>query len=161
MSVAPAGFSVPAGDFELALARPPLPDSLSHNRITYEASPILTADAGSTIRAKVEATLTHAGSSLVYYPRDCVVELVAYRDRDRRDTAPRSGAPDWRESRACAAGEQQVILNRGQSITFASSASPRDVLGASLPEGTYHFAVIVHTRTRDVWLSAGSGDLRR
>jgi hypothetical protein len=109
----------------------------------------------------VTATLTNAGGELVEYPRECAMELVAYRARDRRDSAPRSAAPDWRASRSCASGWQQTGLNRGQSISFDATTSVREILGGSLPEGTYYFAAIVHTRTRYVWLAAGSGQLRR
>jgi hypothetical protein len=158
---APGGVTLPAGEFDLMLARPPLPDSRTHDFITYKATTNVSEGAGSTVRANVTATLTDAGGSLVEFPRQCAIELVAYRARDRRDAAPRSGAPDWRESRSCASGWQQTILNRGQSISFETAASARDILGSALPEGTYFFAVVVHTRTRHVWLSAGSAELRR
>jgi hypothetical protein len=158
VSSAPNGITLPAGDFELTLTRPPLPDSLTHDFITYKATSTV---GGAVVQGKVTATLTHAGGSVDEYPRECAVELVAYRARDRRDSAPRSGAPDWRASRSCAPGWQQIILNRGQSASFEATASAREILGSSLPDGAYYFAAIVHTRTRHVWLSAGSGQLRR
>jgi hypothetical protein len=158
VSSAPNGISLPAGDFDLTLTRPPLPDSLTHDFITYKATSTVGLGA---VQGKVTATLTHAGGMLVDYPRECVVELVAYRARDSRDSAPRSGAPDWRSSRSCAPGWQQTGLNRGQSISFDATTSAREILGSSLPEGTYYFAAIVHTRSRHVWLAAGSGQLRR
>jgi len=158
VSTAPNGISLPAGDFDLALARPPLRDVLTHDFITYKATSTV---AGGVVQGKVTATLTDAGGYLVQYPKECVVELVAYRTGERRDSAPRSGAPDWRANRSCASGWQQTSLNRGQSISFDATTSAREILGSSLPEGTYYFAAIVHTRTRNVWLSAGSGLLRR
>ena len=158
VSVAPNGISLPAGDFDLTLERPPLPDSVTHDLITYESATNVNAG---TVRASVSATLTHAGGSVVEYPRECEIELVAYRAKDRRDAAPRSGAPDWRASRSCAAGWRQTILNRGQSVLFETSASASAILGSALPPGAYYFAVVVHTRSRNVWLSAGSAELDR
>ena len=55
----------------------------------------------------------------------------------------------------------QVILDRGQSTSFVTTASAREILGSTLPAGLYHFPVVVHTRTSHVWLSAGSAELRR
>jgi hypothetical protein len=158
VSSAPNGISLPAGDFDLTLTRPPLRDVLTHDFITYKATSTVT---GGAVQGKVTATLTDAGGYLVQYPKECVVELVAYRTRDRRDSAPWTGAPDWRATRACASGWQQTPLERGQSISFDATASAREILGSSLPEGTYYFVAIVHTRTRNVWLAAGSGELRR
>jgi hypothetical protein len=154
----PKGITLPAGDFDLTLARPALPDSLTHELITYRAASTLV---GGAVQGKVTATLTHAGGSIVEYPRECPVQLVAFRARDRRDAGPRAGEPDWRGSRPCATGWTQVALDRGQSASFEASAPAREILGNNLPDGTYHFALIVHTRTRYVWLSAGSAELRR
>jgi hypothetical protein len=155
------GLSLPAGDFELALPRPPLPDLVTHNLLTYSARTTVGTETDAKVQATVTATLTHAGGMLVRLPRECVVTLVAYRSRERRDAAPRSGAPDWRQSRQCAEGTQEVRMNRGESVTFESTATARELLGGSLPGGEYHFAVTVHTPTRNVWLAAGSGVLRR
>ena len=158
---APGGVVMPAGDFELELTRPPLPDSVIHDMLTYRSTSTVTGGASGTVRANVTAMLTHAGGSLDEFPRDCPIELVAYRAKDRRDSAPRSGAPDWRPTRTCSDAWSRVILNKGESTSFEMSATARDILGSSLPEGLYHFAVVVHTRTRHVWLSAGSAELRR
>jgi hypothetical protein len=158
VSVAPNGISLPAGDFDLRLERPPLPDTVTHDLMTYRAA---TSLVGTTVRASVTGTLTHAGGSVVEYPRDCEIELVAYRAKDRRDAAPRSGAPDWRATRSCVPGWRQTILNRGESVLFETSASAGEILGSALPPGVYYFAVVVHTRSRDVWLSAGAAELRR
>lgn len=160
-SGAPGTVSVPAGDFDLALTRPPLADSVIHDLLTYRSALSVVGSANGTLRANVTATLTHAGGSLDEFPRDCPIELVAYRAKDRRDSAPRSGAPDWRPTRPCSNAWAQVILNRGQSTSFETTAAAREILGSTLPEGLYHFAVVVHTRTRRVWLAAGSAELRR
>jgi hypothetical protein len=155
------GLSLPAGDFELALPRPPLPDSVTHDLVTYEARATVGTGTDAAVQAAVTATLTHAGAKLVRLPRECIVSLVVYRSRERRDAAPRSGAPDWRQSRGCAEGTQEIRMNRGESVTFETVATAREIVGAPLPDGEYHFAIIVHTPTRDLWMSAGSGVLRR
>jgi hypothetical protein len=158
VSSAPNGVTLPAGDFELALNRPPLPESITHDLMTYTAISVIAGDA---VHGRVIATLTNAGGALEEFPRECAMELVAYRSRERRDSAPRSGAPDWRSTRSCASGWQQVTLFGGQSLFFDHIVSAREILGNSLPEGMYYFAAIMHTRTRHVWISAGSGSVRR
>jgi len=158
VSSAPNGVVLPAGDFELALTRPALRDSVIHDLLTYKATSNVS---GGVVQGRVTATLTHAGGSLVEFPRECAMEIVAYRTQERRDAAPLSGAPDWRATRTCGTGWRQVGLNRGESTSFEATATAREILGSSLPAGTYHFAAIIHARTRNIWLSAGSGELRR
>ena len=85
VSTAPDGIPLPAGDFDVTRARPPLPESVTHDPlIPYQATSVV------------------------------------------------AGGADY-------------------------TASAREILRSSLPEGTYQFALIVHTRTRHVWLAAGSG----
>ena len=158
VSSAPNGITLPAGDFELALNRPPLRESVTHDLITYTASSVVLNDA---VQGRVIGTLTNAGGMLTEYPAACAMEIVAYRSREHRDAAPRSGTPDWRSTRPCSAAWQQVTLFSGQSKVFDFVASAREVLGISLPDGTYYFAAVVHTRSRHIWLSAGQGVLRR
>jgi hypothetical protein len=94
-----------------------------------------------------------------------VVRLVAYRDRARRDDAPRSGAPDWEQPLAgCADATQDVLFHADAPRAFETSATAREILGGALPAGRYYFAVYVRAGGaggRRVFLSAGEGDLAR
>lgn len=159
-SVTPAGMVLHAGEFDLEVARPPLRDSVRHDVLTYRAGSTVSADGGA-IQAHVTARLTHAGGALVTFPRECVLTLAAYRDYGRRDAAPRSGAPDWTQARSCSDGEVIHSLDRGEALTFQESVPVLDVLGESRPEGEYFLAVLIRTPTRNLWLSAGSAELRR
>jgi hypothetical protein len=148
------------GALDLALARAPLPSERPYDYVTYRAAPVSVA--GDTVRAAVTATLTNAGSAIIRFPRECVVRLVAYRDRARRDAAPRSGAPDWEQPLAgCSDVVEGVTFQAGQPRTLEARAATRAILGAGLPAGRYHFAVYVRAPGRRVFLSAGEGDLAR
>jgi hypothetical protein len=152
--------TVDAGALDLALPRGAMPAERAYRYVTYRTTGVTLS--GGTVRAAATATLTNAGSALVIFPRDCVVRLVAYRDRARRDAAPRSGAPDWEQSLAgCSDATQEFVLGNGQSRTFETSAAPREILGAGLPAGRYHFALVVRADGRRVFLSAGEADLAR
>jgi hypothetical protein len=142
---------VDAGALDLALARPALPAERTYDYVTYRAASVPTA-AGA--RVTVTATLTHAGGSLLTYPADCVVRVLAFRDRARRDAAPRSGAADWRQTtQGCAAGTTPLVLSRGESRTFAADAA--------LPAGRHYLAALVRAAGRDLYLSAGEVDVAR
>jgi hypothetical protein len=83
-----------------------------------------------------------------------VVRVLAFRDRARRDAAPRSGAAEWRQTTAgCAAGTTQLSLSRGESRTFTADAGP-------LPPGRHYLAALVRAAGRDLYLSAGEVDVR-
>ena len=84
--------------------------------------------------------------------------LYAYRDRARRDAAPRSGAADWAQA-ACGTQQQQVGMSRGETRTLSTIVAARDLLGPSLPAGRYYFALSVQAEGNRVFLSAGEADL--
>ncbi|HEV2148806.1 MAG TPA: hypothetical protein VGR37_15485 [Longimicrobiaceae bacterium] len=151
----------PAGSAELSLPRPTLPSSRTADFVTYRAATDVVSTAPRTVRTRVTATLTHAGSSLLRYSADCPLVVHAYRDRARRDAAPRSGEPDWKSERSCGPGLQQMTLHRGESRTFEVRATAREILGAGLPPGRYYFAAVVGAEGRRVFLSAGEAELAR
>jgi hypothetical protein len=154
-------FRVAAGEVELRLARPPLPSRRRAHFLTFEANSRVLRAQPTTVRAEVTATLTDAGGSLVRFSPDCPVVLLAYRSRERRDAAPRSGAPDWQGPRECGDDLREIIMNRGQTQSFAVEASAGEILGGSLPPGRYYFAVAVQLERRQVFLAVGEADLRR
>jgi hypothetical protein len=154
---APIG-GIPAGALDLSLARPPLSTTRVADFFTYRAAPVTVSGSPAQVRAQVTATLDFAGSSLVSFSRDCPVLLYAYRDRARRDAAPRSGAADWSQPK-CAAIQETVTMSKGQSRALETVVNARDILGASLPSGRYYFAVAVQAQGNRVFMSAGELDL--
>lgn len=158
-NVASGVLLLPAGEFDLAVARPPLRDSVRHGSLDYRASSVVLSDGG-TVQTTVTAIMWHGGGMLISYPRECVLTLAAYRDRNRRDAAPRSGAPDWQQARACAPGDEAYSLHGG-GLTFRENVPTADILGADRPDGEHYLAVSVRTPTRHLWLSAGRVELRR
>jgi hypothetical protein len=156
-------FDVDAGALDLALSRPPLPAERAYDGALYRASSAL-APAGSprgTVRLTVVATQVNGGA-LRRFPAACVVRLLAYRDRARRDAAPLSGDADWRQPlTGCAPGTQTLSHDLGQRLTFTTDAPVAEILGGGRPAGRYHLAALVRAEGRDLYLSAGELDLAR
>jgi hypothetical protein len=159
----------PAGSANLSLIRQPLPASRMAASVTFRAQTAVMDAAGApTIRTTVTATLMDAGreigrmsAALHRFSRECPVVLYAYRDRARRDAAPRSGAADWTSARDCGSELQEMVLRGGEPRTFEVRASAREILGDRLPPGRYYLAAAVRTGGRIVYLAAGEAELRR
>ncbi len=149
------------GEAALTMRRPSLPKTRTADAVTYHARTELASASPLTVRTRVSATLTHAGGALLRYSADCPVTLLAYRDRARRDAAPRSGEPDWKSPRRCGKGLQEMSLDRGESRTFEVRATAGEILGSSLLPGKYYFAVAIQTDQQRVFLSAGETNLTR
>jgi hypothetical protein len=151
---------IPAGDANISVGRGALPTTRVADLLTYRALPVSVAGSPAQITARVTATLDYAGSALVNFSRDCPVLLYAYRDRTRRDAAPRAGAADWSQA-MCGTQQQQVVMNRGETRTLSTTVAVGNLLGSSLPAGHYYFAVSVQAEGNRVFLSAGEADLSR
>ncbi len=149
---------VPAGDAELALARPPLAVTRRSFIMQWTATPVTVS--GGTVVAKATGVVVNANSALIQLERNCPVLIRVYRDRARRDAAPRSGAPDWSQP-ACVSARDTAVLYRGDMKTFETAVPIKDILGASLPSGRYYFAVLVKGDDMEMVLSAGELDLVR
>lgn len=150
----------PAGEVRLEANRPPLPESRIVRFATHRANTRVLP--GGRVRAEVMVTLTHAGGSLQRFSRDCAVTLYVYRTRERRDAAPRSGAPDWQgPRRRCGPELQEFSMRRGESRTLAAETTVQEILGDSLPPGRYYFAVAVQGEGTRFLISAGEANLSR
>lgn len=152
---------IPAGSAELAMPRASLPSTRIADLLTDRASPVSVAGTPAVVTEQVSATLDYAGSAIISFSHGCPLVLYAYRDRARRDAAPRSGAADWTQPVACGTQQDQVILSRGGSRTLETSVRAADILGSSLPSGRYYFAVALHAEGNRVMLSAGDAQLSR
>jgi len=149
---------IPAGDAEIAFARPLLATKRRSFVLEWQASPVTLS--GTSVRAAVTGTLVNANSALVDFARDCPVLIRVYRDRARRDEAPRSGAADWSQP-GCGSATQPKGMYRGDKQTFEAVVAVRDILGASLPSGKYYFDVVMTAEGMPMTLSAGELDLVR
>jgi hypothetical protein len=150
---------VPAGDANLAMARQPLAVSRISDLLIHTALPVDVSNGA--VRARATSVLGYAGSALVEFSRDCPITLYAYRDKTRRDAAPRSGTADWTQPLPCGSEQTSAVLYRGEGRTHETSVAVRDILGASLPSGRYYFAVAVRAAKNRVFLSTGEADLTR
>ncbi len=149
---------IPAGDADLALARPPLATTRRSFIMQWTATPVTLS--GGAVVAKATGVVVNANSALIQLERNCPVLIRVYRDRVRRDEAPRSGAPDWSQA-ACVSAKDAAVLYRGDTKTFETAVPVRDILGSALPSGRYYFAVVVKGDDMEMVLSAGELDLTR
>lgn len=149
---------IPAGDAELAVARPPLASTRRSLIMQWTAAPASLGDG--VVRAKATGTVVNANSALVTLDKNCPILIRVYRDRDRRDSAPRSGPADWSQA-ACTPATENKVLNRGETVTFETGVAVRDILGSALPAGRYYFAVLVKGDGMEMLLSGGELDLAR
>jgi hypothetical protein len=149
---------IPAGEAELALARPPLATTRRSFIMQWTAMPATLSDGA--VHASATGTVVNANSALVALERNCPVLIRLYRDRARRDAAPRSGAPDWSQP-GCASATEKTGMVRGETKTFETAFPVREMLGSSLPSGKYYFAVLVKGDGMEMLLSAGELELVR
>jgi hypothetical protein len=165
---------VAAGSANLVLPREPLPVSRTARSITFDARSeigrdnagqrvvraILTAErTGPQRRARPGMPPPPPSASGLRLSAACPVVLYVYRDRARRDNAPRSGEPDWRSREDCGPELQQRAFYNGQPQRFDLEFPVSSILGARLRPGRYHFAVVVQAEGRRIFLSAGAADL--
>jgi hypothetical protein len=163
--------AVPAGSVTLALPREPLPSSRRAASVVYTASTdILDSASSPAIRTTVTALLPlhpvavrrgEKNAALHRYSRSCPLVLYAYRDRARRDAAPRSGEPDWASTGDCGAELQEMALYGDEPRTFEIRTTSRQILDQRLPPGRYYLAVAVREQHRTIYLSAGEVTLAR
>ncbi|MHB0949021.1 MAG: hypothetical protein ACYC4J_08175 [Gemmatimonadaceae bacterium] len=153
---------VAAGSLDIVVPRPPLLESRFVESLRFIALPVaLSGMASPSITARGSIRVDFAGSAMFTTSRDCPMRLLAYRDRARRDAAPRSGAPDWSQPLTCSTAQDTARLNRGQSRTFQATVPVTDILGSQLPGGRYYFAVVMLGAGARVYLSAGDAELTR
>lgn len=150
---------IPAGDLEIAFAHPPLATTRRSFILEWTATPVTLS--GVAVRAVAIGTVVNANTALVSLaPLACPLQLRVYRDRARRDAAPRSGAPDWAQT-ICTAPFREKGVRRGETETYETVVPVRDILGSSLPAGRYYFAVLARAEGMEMVLSAGELDLAR
>jgi hypothetical protein len=157
---------VPAGDAVLALPRPPMPSARRRDNVRYRLDSFH-ADPDGTLRAGVTAKLNQGGA-LRSFAAGCPLQLYAYRDRGRRDAAPRSGPPDAVAPLDCAGGWEEARMRQGRPVRLSVEADAEALLGDELPEGRYYFAVVVRAAgykgrgaQAPIFLRAGEAVLRR
>ena len=124
---------VEAGSVAIVLPREPLPVSRTARSITYDARTEVSRDAAGqrVVRAIMTAERTGPqrrarpgmpppppSGSLVRLSAGCPVVLYAYRDRARRNNAPRSGEPDWKSREDCGPELQKRGFYNGQPQRF-------------------------------------------
>lgn len=149
---------LPAGDAELTLARPPLATTRRSFIMQWNALSVTLSDG--TVHARATGTVVNANSAQITLEKNCPILIRVYRDRARRDAAPRSGAADWSQP-GCTSLTETKVLVRGETTTFDTSVPVDDILKKALSPGKYYFAVLVKGDGMAMTLSAGELDLVR
>ena len=165
---------VDAGSVTIVLPRDPLAVSRTARSITFEARTEVSEDntgqrvvraimiaerTGPQRRARPGMPPPPPSGTLVRLSAGCPVVLFVYRDRARRDNAPRSGEPDWKSREDCGPEYQKRGFYNGQPQQFNLEVPVSTILGARLRPGRYHFAVVVQAEGKRIFLSAGDAEL--
>ncbi|HEX2080610.1 MAG TPA: hypothetical protein VHG08_23100 [Longimicrobium sp.] len=148
----------PAGDGVLAARRPPLEPFRTADETRFDAETQVSEGA---VVATVVGRMVEAGSTALRMSEACPVVLYVYRTREEREAAPRAAVPAWVSHRDCPPGEVRHSLNRGEQRTWRVRAPVRAVLGDTLPDGRYFFAVAVNHAPHRFFLAAGEAMLTR
>lgn len=128
-----------------------------HEGVAYSAETERRPEGPPAVRTTARASNATAARVDVTFPDGCVVLIRAYR-------APERGAPPaWDQARAVACPEvlMEVPLAPGQTREFHSTATAREILGDSLPDGRYYFTALIRPGGQPIEVSAGSAELRR
>jgi len=149
---------IPAGEAQLSARRRAMGPERISGVMTFRANPEVS---NGGVQVAVTGRLSHAGGALERMSAACPVVLHAYRTREERDQAPRSGPPVWSSHPRCGPEMREYSLSRGESRTWRVQASSRQILGAGLPPGRYYFAVVVNHEGTRTFLSAGDARLAR
>jgi hypothetical protein len=125
--------------------------------VRYSAETRIAETAPVTVYATARAENTSSARRAVRFPDGCVVLLRAYRD------PARTGAPAWDQGRgvACTMMLVEVSLGPGESREFLASARADQILGDSLPAGTYYFTAVLRPDGQRVEVAAGEAELAR
>ena len=105
------------------------------------------------VQLATTVTITNRGASLVRLtlPDGCAVLLRAYRSADAR--AP---AYDALHNVVCTLALQEVTIPPGERQQLAARSDAREILGDSLPDGTYHLRALVRPNGGEVEVPAGT-----
>lgn len=123
--------------------------------IRYHAHTLILESFPVQLRTVVTLTNTTPAPRTVELPGGCPVLLRAYR------TPEHTGEPAWDQSREAVCTLQLMIvrLAPGESQEVTGSATARDVLGDSLPNGRYYLTAVVRPDQQRIEIPAGEADL--
>ncbi len=127
------------------------------DNIEYRAETLIMESFPVQLRANVHITNLRSAPVTVTFRDGCLVYLRVYRDAERT-----SLAYDSERVEGCTDALVPVSVGAGQLKTVsARTISAADILGDSLPNGTYYFSAVVRPETQRITLQAGSAALAR
>jgi hypothetical protein len=104
------------------------------------------------LHTTVEATNRGGSPATLVFPDGCTVLLRAWREDGTADE------PAWDQAgtTACTMAVQRVTLQPGESRSFETRTDAREILGDSLPDGSYRLAAYLRPATGAVQVPAGT-----
>lgn len=136
-------------------AEPPAPaeearQSVAREGIEYLADTRVLESFPVQLRASVVMTNRSGAPVTLELPDGCTVLLRAYRE-------PSGGRPVWDQGQVlvCTMAIQLVALAAGESRTFEGRSDAREILGDSLPDGSYRLVAVVRPNGTAVEIPAG------
>lgn len=131
--------------------------TIVESNIEYRAETLIMESFPVQLRANVHITNLRSAPVTVTFRDGCLVYLRVYRDAART-----SLAYDSERVEGCTDALVPISVGAGQSKTVsARTISAADILGDSLPNGTYYFSAVVRPETHRLTLHAGSAELAK
>lgn len=133
----------------------PAPSAVVVEGISYAAETLIMESFPVGLNTTATLTNTTGEARRVTFPDGCVVLIRAYRD------AARSGEPAWDQARAvmCTQALVEADLAPGASVQYRNTARANEILGDSLPAGTYYLTAALRPNGRVVEVPAGQAEL--
>jgi hypothetical protein len=122
--------------------------------VRYTASTAVLESFPVQLHTTVEVHNIGNATARLEFPSGCVVLLQAFRQ-------PGDSEPVWDQARAvmCTMALQIVDLAPGERRTYSTRTDAGEILGDSLPDGTYHFRARVAVNGSALEIPAGSAEL--
>lgn len=123
--------------------------------ITYRAETVVMESFPVQLRTSVHITNGTNAAVTLTFPDGCLVLLRAYHDEARTDLAY-----DMSKHVGCTLAVVPVNIAPGETRSLSTSTvSAREILGSTLPNGTYYFSAVLRPNGKTLSIPAGSADL--
>jgi hypothetical protein len=128
--------------------------SVSRDGIEYRAETQVLESFPVQLRTSVTVTNRSGSTVMLELPDGCAVLLRAYRD-------PAGGRPAWDQGQVavCTMAIQEIRVAAGERRSFEGRSDAREILGDSLPDGSYRLTAVVRPKGTTVEIPAGQVQL--
>jgi hypothetical protein len=146
---APGDPSLPVGTGPVAPGDRADAPATVHDGLRFTASTAVMESFPIQLTTTVDVANTGTDTAHLVFPHGCIVLLRAYRESDE---------PAWDQAGVtfCTMAIEQREIAPGRSATFSTRSDAREILGDSLPDGTYELRAYLTANGEQLELDAGT-----